>query len=166
MKPNLSEAPCVLPCMNDCDHLRYHNAALARAAELLGEPVRAVSLTTGAEQLLLKHLRLEPRFGLTGPLPHLTINGGPRGQRLEYGVERYRAVIDGQVVALARVLAPEAGDSAWSCYEFWAVPTDHYRRLYRYLRRLERNTLATAPPVMHEADRLLLWNNMIRAVAC
>ncbi len=140
---------------------RDHVYCLQKAAELLGCPVRAVSLDWEVEQLLCKHLRLEARLGWSSDHPLLTFTSGPKGQRLEFGLERYRLEIDGRAVALAKIVAPCTNTRAWKWYQFWAVPIEHHRRLYRHLRRLERSSFDVIAPVMRDADRSRLWNQTI-----
>src|SRR5260221_2607317 len=66
---------------------------------------------------------------------------------------------------LAYVLAPNAERIVWNWYEFWAVAFEHHRRLYRHLRRLERDSLDVQAPIMREADRQRLWNETIGFLA-
>lgn len=147
--------------MNIVDHQQNHDFCLSQAAELANVPVRAVNLEWVPEQMLLKHLRLEERRGLTSAHPLLTFTGGPKGQRLEIGLEKYRLDIDGHSVPLVRIVAPQCGDWAPAYYNFWAVPVDSHRRVYRFLRRLERRSLEAAPPIMRDEDRRRLWDNTI-----
>ncbi len=51
------------------------------------------------------------------------------------------------------------------CYDFWAVPVEHHRRLYRFLRRLERHSFDVVAPVMRESDRHKLWLETIGFLA-
>ena len=125
----------------------------------------AVSLTWGVEQLLRKALTLEGRQGLEAPHPLLSFESGPKGQSLEYGVETFRVEIDGVTLRLAHVVAPNPHDNVWNWYEFWAVPVEHHRRLYRHLRRLERSSLDVPAPIMRPADQQRLWNETIGFLA-
>jgi hypothetical protein len=138
-----------------------HDYCLQKGAELLGCAVRAVNLEWEVEQLLRKHLRLEARLGWNSEHPLLTFTSGPKGQRLEFGLERYRLEMDGKAVPLAKIVAPWANTRAWKWYEFWAVPVEHHRRLYRFLRRLERSSLDVIAPLMRDADRFRLWTQTI-----
>jgi hypothetical protein len=147
--------------MDIADHQRNHESCLARAAELLGTPVRALSLDWSAEQLLRQHLRLEVRRGLSAEYPLLTLTGGPRGLKLEYGLELYRVEIDGPELLIAKAVAPQCGDWSPEYYDFWAVPSADYRRLYRFVRRIERRSLEATPPIMRDGDRRTLWDNSI-----
>jgi hypothetical protein len=58
-------------------------------------------------------------------------------------------------------------DASWSdtcgdpLYAFWAVALEDYRRLVAYLRELSRRAWHQEPPIMHEPDRLRLWNNTV-----
>ncbi len=142
-----------------------HAYCLERAAAVLGAPVRAVSLTWSVEQLLRMDLRVDGRCGLESPHPLLSFASGPKGQTLEYGVESFRLEIGGRVLRLAHVVAPHVGDNVWNWYEFWAVPVEHHRRLYRHLRRLERNSLDVAAPIMRDGDRQRLWSETIGFLA-
>jgi cell division protease FtsH len=147
--------------MNIADHQRNHEFCLAQASELLGIPVRALSFEWNAEQLLRKHLRLEARRGIASAHPYMTFTGGPKGQKLEYGIEKYTLTIDDQCIPLARIVAPQCGDWDPRYYDFWAVPVDRHRSVYRFLRRLERRSFEAAPPVMREVDRKRLWDNTV-----
>lgn len=140
---------------------RDHAACLELGAALLNTPVRAVGIEWDVEKLLRKHLRLEVRTGFDSEYPCLTFGSGPKGQDLEFGLERYRLEIDGRNVPLARIVAPCPHPRLWRWYQFWAVPVEHHRRLYRFLRRLERGSMDVLPPVMREADRLRLWQETI-----
>lgn len=142
-----------------------HEFCLKKGAELLGCAVRAVTLEWDVEQLLRKKLRLELRQGLTSEYPHLGYTSGPKGQQLEGGLERYRLDIDGTQVPLARIAAPCGCHPLWKWYHFWAVPVEHHRRLYRFLRRLERDSLEVVAPVMRENDRRRLWSETIGFLA-
>jgi len=154
----------VLP-MKLCDLQRDHDACLTRAAELLGCPVRAVNLRWDVEQLLCRRLRLESRIGLKVEFPFLDFTSGPKGQDLAFGLERFSVRIEGQTVALARIHAPCGNIHLWKWYQFWAVPVEHHRRLYRFLRRLERDSMDVVSPVMRDGDRQRLWNETIGFLA-
>lgn len=147
--------------MNILDHQRNHDLCLARAGELLGVPVCALSLEWSAERLLHRHLRLEDRRGLLAERPHLNYTGGPRGLALEFGIEQFRLRIDSVEIRLARVLVPAPGLFGARTCDFWAVPVEHHRRLYRFLRRIERKSLSADAPIMREGDRRKLWDNTI-----
>ena len=140
---------------------RDHEFCLARAAEFLGCPLRAVSLSWDVEQLLRKHLALEARLGLHAEHPLLSFTSGPKGQDLEFGIERYRLDIEGRSIRLAKVVAPYPDYRTWRWYQFWGVPVEHHRRLYRFLRRLERTSLDVVAPIMRDGDRQRLWNETI-----
>ena len=45
------------------------------------------------------------------------------------------------------------------------MPVEHHRRLYRFLRRLERSSMDVVPPIMRENDRLRLWSETIGFLA-
>ena len=77
------------------------------------------------------------------------------------GVERYQLEIEGQRVLLAKIVAPCPNPRLWRWYQFWAVPVEHHRRLYRFLRRLERSSMDVVAPIMRECDRLRLWQETI-----
>ncbi|MGE5192894.1 MAG: AAA family ATPase [Deltaproteobacteria bacterium] len=138
-----------------------HDYCLQKGAELLKCPVRAVSLEWEVEQLLRKHLRLETRQGWSSEHPFLAFTNGPKGQRLEFGLERYGLEIEGTPVPLARVVAPSPNHFLWKWYQFWAVPVEHHRRLYRFLRRIERSSFDVIVPIMRDGDRRRLWNQTI-----
>lgn len=142
-----------------------HDECLRKAADLLGTPVRAVSFEWPVEQLLRPHLRLEARLGLDLKHPFLSFTSGPKGQNLEFGLEHYRLEIAGKSIELVKILAPCPHRSAWKWYQFWAVPVEHHRRLYRFLRRLERSSMDVVAPIMREGDRLRLWNETIGFLA-
>ena len=144
---------------------RDHDACLQKATELLGTPVRAVALYWEVEQLLRKHLRLVTRLGLCSEHPILSFTSGPKGQDLEFGIEQYRLDIDGRAVGLVKVVASYPNIRVWRWYQFWAVPVEHHRRLYRFLRRLERRSMDVVAPVMRENDRLRLWSETIGFLA-
>jgi hypothetical protein len=147
--------------MDIANHQRNHELCLARAGELLGVPVCALSLEWNAERLLRQRLRRETRHGLLSELPHLEFTGGPKGLSLEFGLERFRLEIGGASIPLVRVIVPPVGLYGDGNYDFWAVPIVHYRRLYCFLRRIERRSLDAPPPVMRESDRAKLWHNTI-----
>ena len=73
-----------------------HDECLRKGADLLGTSVRAVSLDWPVEQLLRAHLHLEARLGLDLEHPFLSFTSGPKGQDLEFGLERYRLEIEGK----------------------------------------------------------------------
>jgi len=151
--------------MKLCDLQRDHDLCLSRAADLLGCPVRAVYLDWDVEQLLRRSLRLELRTGLKTEFPFLRFTSGPKGQDLAFGLERFRVEMEGRAVGLAKVTAPHTSIHVWKWYQFWAVPIEHHRRLYRFLRRLERNSMDVVAPVMLEGDRHRLWQETIGFLA-
>lgn len=151
--------------MKLCDLQRDHDLCLSRAADLLGCPVRAVNLDWDVEQLLRRNLRLESRTGLTAEFPFLRFTSGPKGQDLAFRIERFQVEMEGRAVGLAKVTAPYTSVHAWKWYQFWAVPVEHHRRLYRFLRRLERNSMDVVAPVMRDADRQRLWHETIGFLA-
>lgn len=142
-----------------------HDFCLQKAAGLLGVPVRALHLAWDVEQLLRKHLRLQSRLGLSTDHPFLNFSSGPKGQELEFGLERYWIEIDDRTIALAKIVAPHPNMQVWKWYEFWAVPVEHHRRLYRFIRRLERNALDVVAPIMRDGDRERLWKETIGFLA-
>lgn len=122
--------------------------------------MRAVNFDWETEQLVRQHVRLESRCGWNGPYPILTFSCESRGAALALGFELYSLHTDGQEVPLVRVAAPTPDDE-FALYQFWAVPVEHHRRLYAFLRRLHRRSLQVPAPVMREADREQLWNNTV-----
>lgn len=147
--------------MKISDHQQNLDLCLSRAAAWLDTPVRALSLGYSAEQLLRRHLRLEARRGLIAELPHFYFSGGPKGLSVEFGIERYQLQIEGRPITIARLSVPALGAYLITTYDFWAVPVAEHRRLYRFLRRLERSSFDLAAPLMRPADRETLWNNTI-----
>jgi hypothetical protein len=142
-----------------------HDVCLQKGADLLGTPVRAVGLYWQVEQLLREHLHLEARLGFNSEYPFLSFTSGPKGQDLEFGLERYRLEIGGRSIALVKIVAPCPNPRMSRWYQFWAVPVEHHRRLYRFIRRLERNSMDGVPPIMRESDRLRLWSETIGFLA-
>lgn len=147
--------------MTIADHQRNHEYCLTLAAELAGVPVRALTLEWIPQQILRDHLRLEKRRGLASEHPLMTITGGPKGQTLAYGLEKYSLAAEGKTIPIVHVVAPQCGDWTSAYYDFWGVPIDAHRLVYRFLRRLERRTLDAPPPILHEDDRRRLWDNTI-----
>lgn len=138
-----------------------HAILLEKAARLLGEPVCAVTLEYRLEQLIKPLLRREERRGLDTEFPLLEITCGPRGQDLEYGIEKYRLDVEGRTIGIVRLSAPVTEAGNYAMYEFWAVPVRHRRRLYRLLRRRERESYSVEPPIMEEEAKRRLWSNSI-----
>jgi hypothetical protein len=147
--------------MRHCHHLSTHAHLLKRAESLLGEKACAVGLGWSAEQTLGKQLTLVERAGISGDLPLLVIEGGPKGVRLECGIELFELTLPQVTLRVAHVVAPGGGGRTWRLYNFWAVPIGFRRAFYRQVRRLERDLLAVLPPVMREPDRQRLWENSI-----
>lgn len=151
--------------MNLADLQRDHLLCLQQAAELAGEPVCALCLTWELEQLLREQLVLESRRGFGAPYPLMSFCSGPKGQSLEYGLECYRLAADGLSLPIVKVSAPNAHSDVWNWYEFWAVPAEYHRRIYRYLRRLQRDRAEVVAPLMREADRQRLWDQTVGFLA-
>lgn len=147
--------------MQIADHYRNHDECLRLAAEWLGVPVRAADLMWGVEHLLLRHARRVERRGFTSEHAVLNFWLGSHGQSLAYGMERFHVEIEGHDVGLVKVVAPACGNDVGSLYDFWAVPVAHHRRLYRFLRRLERKRVDIVAPIMRDADRDRLCANTI-----
>jgi hypothetical protein len=147
--------------MDITDYQRNHEFCLAQAAELLGAPACALTISWRAEQMLIERSRLDVRRGLSSGHAHLNFSGGPKGLDLEYGIARYSLEIDGITVKLAKIVVPIIGRDSLPIYDFWAVPVDQHRRIYRCLRRLERSFVDADPPIMRDADLQRLWDNTI-----
>jgi len=143
------------------EHQRNHAFFLEKAAEFLQTDVRAVTLEWNIEQLLRRHLRLESRCDLESEHALLCFTSGPKGQQLESGLERYRLAIDSLSIPLVKVVVASDMEAPTPLYQFWAVPVEHHRRLYRFIRRLDRESTDTAAPVMGEPIRQRLWENSI-----
>jgi hypothetical protein len=146
-------------------HLRQFQSdqqhCLRLAAEALGEPVRAVALDFGVEEPLLKRLRRVARLGLDGGPAVVRFVDERHGHALEFGIELYAAQIDGVDVRLAYVIGPRHWHANASSYEFWAVPRRHYRRFYRFVRRILRARQCQAAPLLRPHELARLWNNTI-----
>jgi cell division protease FtsH len=147
--------------MNIQDHIANHERCLHWAAQLLGRPVRAVNLSWTTDQRFRRLLVLEERVGLEHLHPLMTFSDGPKGQQMGYGVERYRAEIDGRPLYVARVVAPYCDEDCYAMYQFWAVAVEDHRRLYRLIRRQERESLDATPPILHDSDRRRIWENTV-----
>lgn len=145
--------------MNLLNMIDDHRRCLDEASRLTGIPMQPVSLAWRLEQLLRPHLKLEQRTGAGIEQPHLWIGSGRRGQIVEFGYERYTLTTPDGTMPLVEVSAPQFAECELS--SFWAVPVGQLRQLYRFGRRLERESDVVTPPVMKESDRELLWKNTI-----
>ncbi|MGQ0634663.1 MAG: AAA family ATPase [Planctomycetaceae bacterium] len=142
------------------DHFQNQRWCLAQAAALAGVAVQPVNFEIEVEQRLRAKLRLVARRGLDSPGAQVKISTGPKGAKLQYGLECYVVKIENREVPIIHVVAPECG-TAWDYYDFWVVPVAEQRRVYRYLRRLERQAFPDTAPIMRAADQKLLWDNTI-----
>ena len=158
---NLSAAKTSLLSMSLRRCLRDHRIFLDTAAELLGEPARAVDLSWEYQQLLLPHLVFETRRGILGTGPVLLLDSGRPGHELVAGLESYRVGSGPSAVRLVRVSVPTADCQQAAYYDFWAVGQSAYRSFYRALRRLERRTLDAPPPMMLSGELQRLQDNTI-----
>ena len=148
----------VSPNMSLFEYEHDYARCLELAGELLGEPARPLNFDWGMRRLIDRRLRLEVRRGIAVARALVCFNSGPCGHDLQFGLERYRCVLDGYTFRLVNIVAP-FGD--YESHAFWVVPESQYLRLYRSLRRRVRRELLQPPPIMSEAERRRLWDNTI-----
>lgn len=138
-----------------------HQYLLQQATLALGTAARAVVLDWESEQRLLGRARRERRLGLCGLPPLIEIDDGPRNHSVNIGIETYSLHLGGRRVLLAHVLGPYSRLTSANLTDFWAVPVDSWKPLYRLLRRIERSQARTSPPVMQPLDLHRLKENTL-----
>jgi hypothetical protein len=134
-----------------------------RAATLLGGEGRGVVLDHAMKQALLKVARFESRQGLAGGLPLQQFHGDAGGHFTLIGLERYRARIDGHEFPVVSVINGFNRYESDPLEDLWVVPPEHYRRVYRYLRRQVRKEAIgrDVAPLMRDEDRRRLFDNTV-----
>lgn len=139
-----------------------HDHLLNQASERIGAPVRAVRLQPSLERQLLRRLKTVERLGTDGPYPILAVHAGRYGHSLQYGLEIYQLDLAGQPILLVRVRAPIAHPNCDALYDFWAVPVEHLKPFFRFVRSLRRAANLTAQaPLLQPAQRDRLWQHTI-----
>lgn len=136
---------------------------LEQAALLLESPVRPVVLDRRSETAIEQTAVLDLRHGISTRLPLEAFRAGTFGRCTVAGFERYRAVIDGVTVPLVKVVNGFTPQHKDPLHGLWVVPSRHYVRLYRFLRRkLRREAVENhSAPIMPEQDRKRLFDNTI-----
>lgn len=130
---------------------------LRQASVLLGQPALPLSIDWDVQNLLMPRLKLEGRRGLDGGPPLVEIDDSPRGHDVNSGAELYRVEGIEPRLSVVRVTVPCAADISG----FWAVSAADYRRLYRFIRRMVRESWRGDPPIMAETERRRLWDHTI-----
>jgi hypothetical protein len=142
-------------------HQLDQQQCLRVASELLEAPAIPIDLDWTMEQILRRYARFETRRGIDLKPAIVRFCASRPGHELAVGIERFRLEIARERICVVRVVAPHSDNANEKIYEFWAVAPDHYRTLYRFLRRAARLEQRYAPPVMRESDRARLWDNTI-----
>lgn len=155
-----ARAAACLADMSLRDYQADHTICLKAAADLLGEPARAVDLSAALQQLLRPHLRFEARGGVLGGEAILSLDTEQRGRSLALGLERYRIDVS-PPVRIVHVRLPYEDFDAAAFYQFWAVPQSQFRRFYRALRQFQRQAQDAEPPLLPPGDLERLWKNTI-----
>jgi hypothetical protein len=127
---------------------------------MLGQPARPIDFHWTLESVLRKRMRVIRRMPLWGDHPVLRLEQARRGIELRCGLEEFELVTDREPIRLVRVVPPDIV-SGYEIYETWAVAVADFRRLYRFVRRLDRSSSRASSPIMAAIDRELLWKNTI-----
>jgi len=138
-----------------------HRRLLDQAARLVGQPVRAVQIDWPSQRLLAPCLSAGDCVGVATTWPHCDLEAGPRGLSMRYGLAHYRMALPGGSLSIVHVKAPASESAPWQLFDFWAVPAAGFRRFYRFMRRLERESTRAERPILSEADARALWSNTI-----
>jgi hypothetical protein len=137
-----------------------HAICQRAAADMLGEPARAVDLSASLQLLLRPHLRFEARGGVLGGEAILSLDSEQGGRNLTLGLERYRIDVD-PPVRIVQVRFPYDDFDAAGYYQFWAVPQSQFRRFYRVLKQFQRQAQVVDPPLLAPGGLERLWNNTV-----
>ena len=137
-----------------------HAICQRAAADMLGEPARAVDLSASLQLLLRPHLRFEARGGVLGGEAILSLDTEQGGRNLTLGLERYRIDVD-PPVRIVQVRFPYDDFDAAGYYQFWAVPQSQFRRFYRVLKQFQRQAQVVDPPLLAPGGLERLWNNTV-----
>lgn len=158
---NLSHRHCLLDSMGLETEQRDHRYLLRCAGELLGVPVRAVNFAWEIQQRLQKQFHLVRMEGLDTPEPLVEIDTSTGGIDVDAGLVHYRLAGLWPPLDLVRVRGGVSSCGYSPRFDFWAVPVADYQRLFRYVRRRNRQAGRQPPPVMTEAQHDILWNNTV-----
>lgn len=143
-------------CQADLDYLHQ------RLSRTFGEPVQLFHLMFELEAYFCQRARRVRESGLGTDCVIHELHSGPGGHIVRCGLVEYAITIDGIAVPVINVLNPFSADRQMTLNDFWAVPTRHYQRLYRFLRRGCRpQRCHVSAPIMNQLDRERLWENTI-----
>lgn len=134
---------------------------LQRLSESLDAPVRPLNLDHQTATYLLQHARKDGVEGLGNSWPIRVIHPGSRGNSVAFGIERYHVKVDETLIPVAKAINPFCNDFCSPLNELWAVPAEHYRKLYRFLRRGVHERMKEIPPIMKPTEQERLWNNTL-----
>lgn len=133
---------------------------LGRLAEALNASVRPLNLDHQTSTYLKHHVRKAGVLGLGTAWPVRMIHPGSQGNSVSLGIETFRVQVGEVQVPLAKAINPFA-DFCSPLNELWAVPAEHYQKLYRFLRRGVQEGMKEIPPIMQPHDKDRLWNNTL-----
>jgi hypothetical protein len=134
---------------------------LHRLSETLNAPVLPLNLDHQTTAYLKHNARKDGSFGVGNPWPLRMVHPGSRGNSVTFGIERFLVKVDETMIPVAKAINPFCQDFCSPLTELWAVPAEHYQRLYRFLRRGVHERMKEIPPIMQPPEQQRLWNNTL-----
>lgn len=147
--------------MTLAEHQADFDYLLQRLSETLNAPVRPLNLDHHSSAYLLQHARKDGAVGLGASWPVRAIHPGSKGNSVTLGIERFRVQVGEDLIPVAKAVNPFCEDFCSPLNELWAVPAEHYQRLYKFLRRGVHERMKEIPPIMQPAEEERLWNNTL-----
>lgn len=86
---------------------------------------------------------------------------GSDGHSLSLGFAQYDVRTPNRRIPVLMVQYPRVVGNHSTTEQIWFCPTEHYRHLYRFLRRAAAHDTTVGPPLMNDDERQRLWDNTI-----
>lgn len=147
--------------MTIAEHQADLDFLLGRLSEALNATVRPLNLEHHTSSYLLQHAQKDGVVGLGNSWPVRAVHPGSEGNSVTVGIERYRVRVGDVQIPVAKAVNPFCEDFCSPLNELWAVPAEHYQRLYRFLRRGVHERMKEIPPIMQPAEQERLWTNTL-----
>ena len=134
---------------------------LQRLSDALGAPVRPLNLDHQSSTYLRHNAQKDGVLGLGNSWPVRMVHPGSEGNSVVLGIERFRVKVGETLIPVAKAVNPFCEEYCSPLSELWAVPAEHYQKLYRFLRRGVHERMKEIPPIMQPYDQERLWNNTL-----
>jgi hypothetical protein len=134
---------------------------LQRLSEALNAPVRPLNLDHQTSIYLKLNVRKDGVSGIGNAYPVRMVLPGSEGNAVVFGIERFRVKVGDTLIPIAKANNPFCNEFCSPLTELWAVPAEHYQKLYRFLRRGVHDRMKEIPPIMQPQEQERLWNNTL-----